>query len=375
MTRRGPTWRDSRSPATCPAAPPTPPSPLTAARSPTSASSTRERRPSAIDSAGRIVATGTITTFDGSTSSIGIARLLPDGTPNPVIRERRRRGRRPAGHRSASPTTSAHRRAATGSSCSAPPPATGASGRRVMRFTTRTATLDPAFGDGGIARFGKAFSRRLHGRWRSTAERPALLLAWCIGGTVVASCGCQPPGSRDARVRRRWVRRSVRAARRRGRGSRARRIGRAIVAATCACGPRGDDDMAVARLTTRRGRARLRIRPRRARLRRLRPQRRGREFGCRRSGGPDRRRRVGPCRGPPRVGAGPLHRGRPSGPDVRRRRLVQRPTSAPESKGCATSPSTPTRAVLAVGLGSGPDRRRTSPSPRLPLGARRRGLR
>ena len=37
----------------------------------------------AIDSQGRIVVTGTITTFDGSTSSIGVARLLPDGTPDP----------------------------------------------------------------------------------------------------------------------------------------------------------------------------------------------------------------------------------------------------------------------------------------------------
>ena len=28
---------------------------------------------------------GTITTFDGSTSSIGVARLLPDGTPDPDV--------------------------------------------------------------------------------------------------------------------------------------------------------------------------------------------------------------------------------------------------------------------------------------------------
>ncbi len=200
-----------------------------------------------VDSAGRVIATGTITTFDGSTSSIGIARLLPDGTPDPSFGG----GDGEVVIQPGTLSLSYDAAIASGDGIVVLGAATGEGGFRptVMRFR-EDGTLDPAFGDGGIARFGKPFSDdyralALDGRDRAllagTSAGRSSVVRLSAAGKRDADYGdggsVAPFGRNDAEVADLALDES----------------GRATVAATCACRTRGDDDMAVARLT-RRGR-------------------------------------------------------------------------------------------------------------------------
>ncbi len=207
----------------------------------------------AVDAFGRIVVTGTITTFDGSTSSIGVARLLGDGSPDPAFGS--------GGLTILHPgiLSNAYDLAIDGEGRTIViGAATGNKGFRPMllRFT-QGGLPDPDFGGDGIRSFGKV------GRDAYTSiaidRRGRLLLAGSSrpngrGRTVAAvrrtsAAGRIDRGFGDHGVALPLGRMGGAAADLAVDGS-----GRPTIAATCACGPHRDDDFAVGRVTPR-GRA------------------------------------------------------------------------------------------------------------------------
>ncbi|MFN8112542.1 MAG: hypothetical protein U0R51_05015 [Solirubrobacterales bacterium] len=195
---------------------------------------------------GGIVGAGTITTFDGTTSSIGIARLMADGTPDPGFGEDGLVVLHP------------------GTLCALGDVAFDAEGRVVVLAAASSnrgfrpivirllpsGELDDSFGGGGMVRFGKPFSDS----YTSLAidGRDRLLL----GGQAPRRSGTPGPA----------VRRMTRAGeldRGYGKDGIARPMGggdadladialdgsSVLAAATCACDGGRDDDMAISRLS------------------------------------------------------------------------------------------------------------------------------
>jgi uncharacterized delta-60 repeat protein len=206
----------------------------------------------AVDSAGRAVATGTITTFDGSTSSIGVVRLLGDGAPDP--------GFGSGGEVVIQPGTLSmaydvaiddeDRVVVIGA-------ATGSRGFRplVLRFTAE-GDLDATFGEGGIAEFGKVkrdsyTSIAFDGRDRlllagSSRPRP-------FGRAVPAVRRMRPSGAFDRSYGEHGLGLPFGRMEGAAAGLAIDPEGRAVATATCDCGRTGDD-FALGRLTPR-GRA------------------------------------------------------------------------------------------------------------------------
>lgn len=200
-----------------------------------------------VDGSGRIVAAGTITTFDGTTSSIGIARLLPSGAPDPAFGG--------DGLVVVDPGTLSvvgdmaldgeGRPVILGS-------ASSSRGFRPLVVRLRgDGSLDRSFGGGGITRFGKPFADI----YRSLAidRRDRVLL----GGQAPRRAGAPAPA-----VRRLTVRGELDGDY--GGGGIARPFGggaeiadialdgsRLSVAATCSCAGGRGEDLAASRLTPR----------------------------------------------------------------------------------------------------------------------------
>ncbi len=203
-----------------------------------------------IDSADRVVATGTITTFDGSTSSIGIARLLPEGTPDPGFGDDGMVAIQPG-------TLSASYDAAIDADDGVVVlgAATGARGFRptLIRFES-DGSLDQSFGAGGILQFGKV------------GEDAYKAIAIDRRGRLLIAGAARPQGSKHAVPTLRRISPTGKLDPSYGRdgvglplgrmvGEGAAVVldesGRPLVTATCGCGPSGDDDFAVGRLTVR----------------------------------------------------------------------------------------------------------------------------
>jgi len=204
----------------------------------------------AIDSEGRIVLTGTITTFDGSTSSIGVARLLPDGTPDPDFGV--------DGEVVVHPgiLSSAYDVAVDGSDrVVVVGAATGSKGFRpmVLRFTSQ-GEPDGSFGADGISAFGRVAKDLYtsiavdgHGRLLlAGSSRPS---GAARGAPAVRRMSAT--GSLDDRFGKDGV--AYPLGRKDGEAADLTLdpSGRPAIAATCACGPEGDDDFAIGRLTAR----------------------------------------------------------------------------------------------------------------------------
>lgn len=201
----------------------------------------------AVGTAGDAVAAGTITTFDGTTSSMGVVRMLPNGTPDPGFGE----GGLVVLH--------------PGTLCTVTDVAIDGRGRTVVLGAASSSrgfrplvirlradgTLDPTFGGGGMSRFGKPFadlydSLAIDGRGR-------LLL----GGRAPRRTAAPGPG-----VRRMTASGELDAGY--GKDGIARPLGggdaeladialdgsRVVAASTCACEGGRDDDIALARLTS-----------------------------------------------------------------------------------------------------------------------------
>jgi uncharacterized delta-60 repeat protein len=183
---------------------------------------------------GGAVAAGTITTFDGTTSSIGVARLDPEGMPDPgfdgavgdVVLDR------------------AGRTIVLGA-------ASSSRGFRPLVIRLKAdGALDPSFGDGGMVRFGKPFadlyeSLAIDGRGRlllaGRAPRPS-------GEPAPAVRRMSAAGTLDPH----WGKNGIARPFADGELEDVALEGSRVVAtATCACEGGRDDDMAFARLTPR----------------------------------------------------------------------------------------------------------------------------
>jgi uncharacterized delta-60 repeat protein len=203
-----------------------------------------------VDSLKRVVSAGTVTTFDGSTSSIGVSRLRSDGTPDP--------GFGPGGLVTIQPGTLSF---AYDVALDADDGivilgvATGTRGFRptLIRFNP-DGSLVQSFGSGGVLQFGKVGKDS----FKSIAidRRGRLLLAGSsqIPGTrraVPAVLRTSVSGDPDPNYGKHGV--ALPLASMDGElvsialdGS-----GRPLVTATCDCGPKHGDDFAVGRLTLR----------------------------------------------------------------------------------------------------------------------------
>jgi uncharacterized delta-60 repeat protein len=199
----------------------------------------------AVGGDGGIVAAGTIATFDGTTSSIGVARLLPDGAPDPDFGADGLVVLHPG-------TLSAVGDVAVDANGRAIVLGAASSSRGFRPLVIRLrpdGTLDPSFGSGGIARFGKPFADL----YESLAiDRRGRLL---LGGRAPRRTG--DPG---AAVRRMTASGDLDDGY--GRDGVARPFGggdgeladlaldgsRVLAAATCVCAGGRDDDFEIARL-------------------------------------------------------------------------------------------------------------------------------
>jgi uncharacterized delta-60 repeat protein len=200
----------------------------------------------AVAADGGAVAAGTITTFDGTTSSIGVARLDPAGAPDPGFGDDGLVVLHPG-------TLSAVGDVAFDGAGRAIVLGAASSSRGFRPLVIRLkpdGDLDPSFGDGGMVSFGKPFadlyeSLAIDGRGR-------LLL----GGQAPRPSGEPAPAVRRmstaGKLDQHW-----------GKGGVARPLAggdledialagsRVVAVATCVCEGGRDDDMAFARLTPR----------------------------------------------------------------------------------------------------------------------------
>ena len=199
----------------------------------------------AVGAGGDAVAAGTLTTFDGTTSSIGVARVLPDGTPDAEF--------------GGDGLVVLH----PGTLCAVGDVAIDGRGRPVILAAASSSrgfrplvirlradgTLDPSFGRGGLSRFGKPFGDLYEAL---AIDRRGRLL---LGGQAPRRSGAPGPA-----VRRMTAAGDLDDGY--GNGGIARPLGggdgeltdialdggRVVAAATCTCDGGRDDDIAIARL-------------------------------------------------------------------------------------------------------------------------------
>ena len=199
----------------------------------------------AVGTGGDAVAAGTITTFDGTTSSIGVARLLPDGTPDPEFGDHGLVVLHPGTLCTVGDVAiDDHGRPVILAAASS------SRGFRPLVIRLRTdGTIDPSFGSGGMSRFGKPFADLYDAL--AVDGRGRLLL----GGMAPRRAGSPGPAVRRMKA-------SGELDSGYGKDGIARPLGggdgeladialdgaRVVAAATCACEGGRDDDIAIARL-------------------------------------------------------------------------------------------------------------------------------